>query len=183
VRYADDAVLLFTDERDARRVFEALPRRCSKYGLALHEGKTRLVRFLSPARDSGGQRPGSFEFLGFLHHWGRSRKGRWVVKKRTAKGRFTAALKRIWQWCRQSRHLPIPEQQETLAAKLRGHYAYYGLKGNYLALGRFLHEVKRAWQYWLNRRSWAGRRTWDWFHRLLRRHPLPPPRVAKPAPA
>ena len=183
VRYADDAVLLFADEEDARRVSEALPLRCSKYGLTLHEGKTRLVRFLSPVRDRSGQRPGSFEFLGFLHHWRHLRKGQWVVKQRTAKGRFTAALKRIWQWCRHSRHLPIPKQHRILAAKLRGHYAYYGLMGNYRALNCFLHEVKRAWQYWLIRRSWAGRRSWDWFHQLLGRHPLPPPRLVRAATA
>jgi len=181
VRYADDAVLLFTDEKNARRVFEALPLRCRKYGLTLHEGKTRLVRFLPPTRGGSDQRPGSFEFLGFLHHWGRSRKGRWVVKQRTAKGRFTAAIKRIWQWCRYSRHLPIPEQQRILTAKLRGHYAYYGLMANYRALNSFLHEVKRAWKYWLERRSRASRRSWDWFHQLLGRHPLPPPRLVTSA--
>ena len=182
-RYADDAVLLFADEDDARRVLKVLPLRRRKYGLTLHEDKTRLVRFRSPERDRSGSEPGSFDFLGFVHHWARSRKGWWVVVQRTAKGRFTAALKRIWQWCRESRHQPIPEQQRILAGKLRGHYAYYGITGNSRALGGFFHEVKRAWQYWLNRRSWTGRRSWDWFHQFLRRHPLPPPRLARRASA
>jgi RNA-directed DNA polymerase len=179
VRYADDAVMLFSDEEDARRVLRVLPLRCGKYGLTLHEDKTRLVPFRSPSRDRGGQGPGSFDFLGFTHHWARSRKGCWTIKRKTASGRFTAALKRIWQRCRAMRHLPVSEQQVDLGRRLRGHYAYYGITGNYGAIGRYLHEVKRAWQYWLSRRSWHGRHTWDWFHHLLRRHPLPPPRLAR----
>jgi RNA-directed DNA polymerase len=183
IRYADDAVLLFAKEDDARRVMAVLPKRCSRYGLTLHPDKTRLVRFRSPAwKDSKGAEPGSFDFLGFTHYWARAAYGSWVVRRRTAKGRFTAALRRIWEWCRRSRHLAIPEQQEALTSKLRGHYGYYGILGNHRRLECFLFEVKRAWFYWLRRRSWAAKASWTWFYDLLRRHPLPePPSVRLPA--
>ena len=87
VRYADDFALVFSNVEDARRVQEVLPRRFGKYGLSIHPEKTRLVRFERPHRDSG-DRPETFDFLGFTHYWGKSRKGRWVPKQRTARDRF-----------------------------------------------------------------------------------------------
>lgn len=179
IRYADDAVMVFAEEADARRVLEVLAKRCGKYGLTLHPEKTRLVQFRSPARGDG-QEPGVFDFLGFTHFWTRSLKGKWTVRRKTARGRFTAALRRVAHWCRDNRHLRIPEQHKMLAMKLRGHYAYYGIAGNYTGLGRFRHEVLRVWHYWLGRRSWAADKSWTWFHDLVKRHRLPWPRLARP---
>ena len=156
-----------------------LSKRFAKYGLRLHPEKTRLVDFRSPPRAGrgGSQRERSFGLLGFTHYWGRSRKGRWVVQRKTAKDRFTRALREIGHWCRAHRHWPVAAQQAALRRKLQGHYAYYGITGNGRALGRFLHEVRRLWRKWLHRRSWRGRMTWETFVRLTTRYPLPQPRV------
>jgi group II intron reverse transcriptase/maturase len=172
VRYADDALLLFRREDDARRVMAVLAKRFARYGLILHPEKTRLMEFRRP-RDKG-PRSQSFDFLGFTHYWGRSRKGHWVVKRKTAKGRFSRALKAVAQWCRLSRHLPVRDQHDALNRKLRGHYAYYGITGNAAALQRFRWGVRRAWCKWLNRRSQRGDMPWDRFARLERRLPLAP---------
>ncbi|HEX7060351.1 MAG TPA: group II intron reverse transcriptase/maturase [Woeseiaceae bacterium] len=179
VRYADDAVLGFECEAEARRLMDVLPRRFARYGLSLHPEKTRLIDFRSPDRrepPSGGQRRG-FTMLGFTHFWGRSRKGRWIVKRKTAAERFSRSLHAIRQWCRVNRHRPIGEQQLGLGRKLRGHYAYYGITGNLPALARLLRLSGRAWKYWLDRRSQRAPMPWDRFNRLLQRYPLPSPRV------
>lgn len=181
VRYADDAVLAFEREEDARRVLAVLGKRFGKYGLRLHPDKTRLVDFRRPTRrpPGGTQRERSFALLGFTHHWGRSRKGRWVVKRKTAKDRLMRAVRAIDDWCRQNRHLPMAVQWRTLCRKVQGHYAYYGITGNYRALTRFYWRAVALWHKWLARRSQA-RLTWDHFARLIRRHyPLPPPRVVQ----
>ena len=179
VRFADDAALVFEREEDARRVLAVLSKRFAKYGLRLHPEKTRLVDFRSPPRrgQDGSQRERSFALLGFTHFWGRSRKGRWVVQRKTARDRFTRALREIGCWCRAHRHWPVAAQQAALHRKLKGHYAYYGITGNGRALARFLFEVRRLWRKWLNRRSWRGRMTWEKFVRLVARYPLPQPRV------
>ena len=179
VRFADDAALVFEREEDARRVLAVLSQRFARYGLRLHPEKTRLVDFRSPPRagPGGPQRERSFVLLGFTHFWGRSRKGRWVVQRKTAKDRFTRALREVGHWCRAHRHWPVAAQQAALRRKLQGHYAYYGITGNARALARFLHEVRRLWRKWLHRRSWRARMTWVRFVRLTERYPLPPARV------
>ena len=178
-RYADDAVLVFEHEDDARRVLAVLAKRLEKYGLRLHPDKTRMVEFCSPSKSQrgGSQRERSFAMLGFTHYWGRSRKGRWVVKRKTAKDRLSRALRGIGHWCRNHRHWKLREQQAALSRKLRGHYAYYGITGNAQALRRFRYEVERRWRKWLGRRSRSGRMSWERFARLLNTYPLSPVRV------
>ena len=178
VRYADDFVMGFTYEEDARKVLDVLPKRFGKYGLELHPDKTRMLDFRSPryriaTKDKDG--PGSFSFLGFTFYWAKSLKGNWVVKQKTSKKSFTKALQSIREWCRSNRHLPLKEQQQTLTQKLKGHYAYFGLPGNSSCLGGFCHEVKEEWWKWLKRRSQAGYMSWLDFCRLLDRYPLPRP--------
>jgi RNA-directed DNA polymerase len=178
IRYADDAVMVFAEESDARRVFEVLPKRCGKYGLTLHPEKTRLMPFKRPLRRDGKSdrhksRPGTFDLLGFTHFWGKSWKGNWVVKRKTARGRFTRALRSVAEWCRKNRHLPIREQWKALVLKLRGHYAYYGVIGNARCLQNFRHYVVKAWRKWLSRRSRKARYCWDRFDWLLKSYPLP----------
>jgi group II intron reverse transcriptase/maturase len=183
VRYADDAVLLFTYEQDARRVLEVLPKRLGKYGLELHPEKTRLVDFRRSDRfppDGMGGGPGTFDLLGFTHHWSKARSGKWIVKRRTAKDRFRRALMRVASWCREHRHDEVRTQQRALGQKLRGHYGYFGIIGNYEALARFLHEVKAVWRKWLDRRSQRAAMSWERMHRLLQQHSLPTPRIARP---
>jgi group II intron reverse transcriptase/maturase len=179
VRYADDFVLGFAREEDARRFLEVLPKRFGKYGLTLHPDKTRLVPFVrpSPPADRGGpgrgSRPGTFDLLGFTHYWGRSWKGGWVVKRKTARGRLSRALKTMALWCRRNRHRPLAEQHQALSQKLRGHFAYYGITGNGLALQCFRDAALRLWRKWLARRRRRGFLSWTTFQRLLRRYPLP----------
>jgi RNA-directed DNA polymerase len=189
IRYADDAVMLFETEEDARRVMAVLPKRFGKYGLTLHPDKTRLLPFKRPPMDppaAGGtssSRPETFDLLGFTHHWGRTRRGNWAIKRRTAKDRFSRALRRLSEWCREHMHDELKSQQESLEKKLRGHYGYYGITGNSDAIKRFFRGVTEVWRKWLNRRSQNAKMTWERMHRLLQRYPLPSPRVAHPLPA
>lgn len=179
VRYADDFVIGLATEEDARRVLAVLPKRFERYGLTLHPTKTRLVDFRRPPPDGGGG--GTFELLGFTHFWGRSRRGQPVVQRKTASSRFSRALQRISEWCRLNRHREVAEQHDLLSSKVRGHYGYFGITGNGRALGRFLHQVERLWRRWLDRRSSRAKMTWDRFRVLLRRYPLPPPRIVRSA--
>jgi group II intron reverse transcriptase/maturase len=183
VRFADDFVIAFALESDARRVFEVLPKRFGKFGLTLHPEKTRLVPFRRPRRAGAGKGresdeglPGSFDLLGFTHFWSRSLRGSWYVRRKTALNRYRRALHRVEEWCRRFRHLPITEQQAALSQKLRGHYGYYGITGNSYAISRFFRDLCRVWKRWLNRRSQRDRLTWDKFNGLLRVYPLPPPK-------
>jgi RNA-directed DNA polymerase len=180
IRYADDAVIVFAREDDARRVMAVLAKRLAKYGLRLHPEKTRLVAFGRPLSRSREDRPGTFDFLGFTHYWGWSRRGRPVVQRKTARDRFTRSLRAVYRWCRGNRHLPVAEQQRVLGQKLRGHYAYYGISGNASNLWRFHWVVRRAWHKWIARRSNSTRMPWDRFVRLFERYPLPLPRVVHP---
>jgi len=180
IRHADDLVLVFASERDARRVWDVLPKRLGRYGLTLHPTKTRLVEFRPRSAgtkppSNGGKR--SFDLLGFTHYWARSRRGSWVVKRKTAGNRFGQAVRRVYEWCRKSRHAPVSWQHEQLERKLRGHDNYYGISGNSEALVRFRHELRRAWKKWLNRRSDRARMTWERFKCLMERHPFPAPVV------
>ena len=118
------------------------------------------------------------DFLGFTHYWGKSRRGKWIIKRKTARQRLSRGLKRIAEWCRRNRHQPVAEQHKELSQKLRGHFAYYGITGNDLWLRKFRHGVKRAWQKWLHRRSRSSTdMPWDRFTRLLQRYRLPPARI------
>lgn len=189
VRYADDVVIIFEHERDARRVLDVLPKRLAKYGLALHPEKTQLINFERPDRrvtaspDNNGDtssRPDTFDLLGFTHYWAMSRKGFWVVKQKTAADRFRRALKRVAEWCRQYRHEPIPEQWTALRRKLLGHFGYFAVIGNLRALRNFRHRVCGVWRKWLNRRSQRARMSWEVMNRLLQRYPLPQPHISSP---
>lgn len=183
-RYADDFTIGFCDYRDAQRVMEVIPKRFGKYGLTVHPTKTRLIPFRSPSATTGdpgelNERPGTFNLLGFTHYWGRSRRGYWVIKLKTASDRFGRALRSIDSWCQANRHQPIGEQQRKLNEKLRGHYAYYGVTGNSGALVRFQNEVEIRWGKWLRRRNRRRSLNWSVFHRLLRRYPLAPVRTVR----
>jgi hypothetical protein len=189
IRFADDFVIVFTVESDAQRVWEVLPKRFGKYGLTIHPSKTRLVPFqrptpgasgkgqepptAGPTRNGGGS-PGTFDFLGFTHFWGRSRAGQWIVRRKTAASRMRRALQVFSAWCSAHRHDPVKEQQHVLNQKLRGHDAYYGLTGNGRCLTTLRFWCQRIWRYWLARRNRERRMPWARFSRLLERYPLAP---------
>lgn len=182
IRYADDFVLVFQLEKDARRVLDVLPKRFAKYGLRLHPNKTRLVHFERPHKSGPGKAqqhevPRSFDLLGFTHYWAKSRQGNWVVKRKTASDRVTRFLRQLNLWCRGHRHAPITWQHRQLLSKLRGHCEYYGITGNSKSLSRLRHWSRRIWRKWLNRRSRSPHLNWERFTLLLERYPLPNPRI------
>ncbi len=183
IRYADDFVIGVAREDDARRILEVLPKRMSKYGLTVHPEKTRLVRFEPPrAADSATEgrdppEPRTFDFLGFTHYWGRSQRGAWVVKRKTARSRLKRALLALSEWCRKNLHLPIREQHRKLTQKLRGHYGYYGIIGNYFSLQEFREGTRMIWRQRLSRRHRDGDVTWSEFLRLEQSYNLPRARV------
>ena len=176
VRYADDFILGFESEHDAKRVMRVLAKRFAKFGLTIHPEKTRCVRFASPKRN--GPAPESFDFLGFTHYWAKSLNGYWVIKRRTSKKRQCRAMTRIWLWCREQMHAPIAEQWEQLVAKLRGHYQYYGIIGNFKQTEVYYEHVIKAWRRWTNRRNskdWKSAKRFS--ETTLNAHPLPEPRI------
>ncbi len=183
IRYADDFVIGVAREDDARRIMEVLPKRMSKYGLTVHPEKTRLVRFQPPQTDSSETterdppEPMTFDFLGFTHYWGLSRQGAWVVKRKTARSRLKRALSALSEWCRKNLHLPIKEQHQKLKQKLRGHYGYYGIIGNYSSLQEFREAARGIWRRRLSRRRRDGDVTWSEFLRLEQQYSLPRARV------
>jgi len=183
VRYADDFVMGFQYETDARRMLADLRERVAKFGLALHEEKTRLIEFgRLPALDRrrrGRRRCETFAFLGFTHYCGWTRDGRFVVKRQTQSQRLTSKLKALRQDAQQRRHTPIAEQHTWLSQVLRGHYAYFGLPSNFRLLHVFYEQVQRLWFCALRRRSQRGL-TWARFRELLARFSLPRPRITQP---
>jgi len=176
VRFADDAVLGFTSKEDAEKVLAVLPKRFGRLGLSLHPEKTCLVPFGRPCK---GDRKGAttFDFLGFTHYWGKSRRGNWVIKRKTARKRLNRSLKQVAKWCRLNRHQPVELQHKKLSQKLQGHYAYFGITGNVGWLQIFYHGTLKLWRKWLHRRGGKNPMPWVKFEQLKGRYPLPPARV------
>ena len=184
VRYADDFAMGFEYEQDGREMLTALKERFAKFGLSLHEDKTRLFefgKFASERRERRGERRcETFAFLGFTHYCGRSREGRFVVKRKTQGKRLTGKLKALRAEARRRMHVPVLRQWNWLVHVLRGHYAYYGLPSNFQSLQVFYVEVRRLWYRSLRRRDRKHAMTWDRFNVLLERFPLPRPRITHP---
>lgn len=178
VRFADDFIMGFECLEDVEKVQRVIGKRFAKYGLEINVKKTRLINFAEPNNGDDGPKPGTFDFLGFTHYWGKSRKGNYVVKKKTAANRFRRTLRAIKEWGWANRHKPLRVQHEKLNQKLKGHDAYYGVIGNYRMLSRLRHEVARLWRQWLGRRNRGGRKpNWETFQGILKTFPLAPARV------
>ena len=178
VRYADDFIVGFESERDARRFMEVLPKRFERFELEIHPEKSKLVDFRPTGKGEKGDHEKTFDFLGFTHYRGKSRKGNWIVKRKTISKRMRRFMSGIWEWCRKNRHKPIAQQHVSLTQKLRGYYQYYGIIGNYKALRQVLWWTERAWQFWLNRRTHKGKMNWEKYKRsILGKMPLPRPRI------
>lgn len=176
VRYADDFVLCFQREDDAERVWKVLEARFGKFRLTLHPKKTRRFPFRAP-RDGDDKGGATFDFLGFTAHWRRTRSGMQRVAFRTRGARLRRAINAANEWCRSHRHDSVEEQHLALRRKLTGHYNYFGVNGNIDALRHLRYRVTRAWRKWLDRRSQRARMKWKRFEEMLRRFPLPAPRI------
>ena len=174
IRFADDFVMGFSNERDARSVMAALPKRFARFNLTIHPNKTKLIRFF-PSADCGECT--SFDFLGFTHHWGKSRKGNWVMRHTTKKHRLSKTIRTIWEVCRKQMHHPLAIQQASLNRRLIGHYQYFGIVGNYRQLNKLYRRARSAWRYWLNRRTRGNPMPWTKFEKLLSRYPLRSPYI------
>jgi len=156
IRFADDFLLGFTNKEDAIRVMKVLPNRFGKYGLTLHPDKTKLIDLAE--REIG--KPRAFDFLGFTHYMGNSRKGMPILKRKTSSRKFRAAVRRMDDWIRDNRHKKVGDVIKQLNQKLRGHYGYYGVTFNSKKVNDFYEQAKRRLQFWLNRRG--GKRVWNW---------------------
>ena len=186
VRYADDLVLGFQHENDARRFLDALRARFEEFALQLHPDKTRLIefgRFAAAEREKRGLgKPETFNFLGFTFICGRSRRGSFLLKRKSRRDRVRAKLKEIKEELRRRMHQPIPEQGRWLAQVIRGFFNYHAVPTNIAALGRFRHQVTRHWLRTLRRRSQTDNTPWTRMERLAKDF-LPTPKILHPWPA
>lgn len=185
VRYADDIVVGFQEKAEAERFWAELKERMAKFHLELHPEKTRLLefgRFAARDRQRRGEgKPEAFNFLGFTHICGTTRKGRFQVLRQTIRKRLQAKLQAVKAELRRRMHAPIPETGQWLRAVVGGHIRYYGVPTNGHALNYFRHAVVGYWHRVLCRRSQTGYVTWERMERL-RDHWLPPGRVCRPYP-
>lgn len=182
VRYADDFVIGCQYPDDAHTGIALIKDRFNQFGLVLAQDKTRVIEFGRFAKERRTERkkgkPETFNFLGFTHYCGTTRKGTYVVKLKTSKQKYQGAVKRMKAWLKAVKNRkPLPDIWDMLILKLRGHYQYYGVSGNYRKIRDFQEQTERLAYKWLNRRS--QRKSWNWeqYHRYLERHPLPKPRI------
>jgi RNA-directed DNA polymerase len=185
VRFADDFIAGFEHLGDARQFLRDLRERFARFCLELHPGKTRLIefgRFAAVRRAArGAGKPETFDFLGFTHICGKTRAGRFQVRRITISKRMRAKLKEVKDQLKQRRHEPVPEQGRWLGSVVRGHMAYYAVPGNIRAVRAFRTQVTRHWRAALQSRSQRGYLNWHRMNRLATRW-LPPPRILHPYP-
>jgi RNA-directed DNA polymerase len=186
VRYADDLIFGFEHEADARRFLEALRERLGKFALSLHPDKTRLIEFGRHAAQNRKQRglgkPETFNFLGFTFICGKSRRGKFLVKRKTRRDRMRAKLQAIKQELRRRMHQPIPVQGKWLRQVVQGYFNYFAVPTNSRTLADFRHFVTELWKRSLSRRSQKSGVTWWRIYRLAQDW-LPKPRILHPWPS
>ena len=186
VRFADDIVVGFEHEADARRFWDAMRKRLEEFSLSLHPDKTRLIEFGRYAADRRAERglgkPETFQFLGFVFICGRSRKGKFQLKRKSRRDRMRAKFTEIKEELRRRMHQPIPEQGRWLAQVIRGYFAYHAVPTNSAALRAFRYHAERLWLRTLRRRSQTDRFSWKRMIRLANDF-LPQPRILHPWPS
>lgn len=185
VRYADDIVVGFENQAEAEQFKKELEERLKKFNLELQGEKTRLIefgRYAATDRERKGEsKPETFNFLGFTHICGKTRKGKFCVLRQTMKKRMRIKLKTLKMEMKRRMHNPVPDQGKWLQSVLRGHYQYYGVPRNSTALEMFRTEVMRLWKHALGKRSQKGNISWERTNRLLQRW-LPYPHICHPYP-
>jgi len=144
IRDADDFILGFEEEEDARRVMDGLGKRLGRFGLTLHPDKTRLLPFRRPpAGQRGGEGPVTFDFLGFTLYWARSRKGRWGMLCKTRSASLRRIIGSVYDGCCRHRHRSVKEQHAALTRRIQGHFNYFGVSGNFRSLLLVIEQAKR----------------------------------------
>lgn len=173
VRYADDYVIGFENEGDARKVYRTMFKRFAKYGLTIHPDKTRLLNF-RPGNKRGER---TFTFLGFTHFWGKSKAGNNVIRRKVRKEKVNYMIKELYSYCKRNRHRRLKEQWQGLCRKLNGYYQYFAIWGNIKGMICIRFRATRHWLKWLNRRSQRNSYNWTEFNMLLKNFPLPYPKL------
>jgi len=182
IRYADDFVCLVRYKDDATKIERGLKNRFNKYNLELHPEKSRGISFGRYERENAekqNRKPNTFDFLGFTHFCDKTRKGKFKLGRKTIGKRFVRKCKEMSEWLKRIRNIAKPKEWwNTLKAKLRGHYQYYGVSGNYRGIRSFyIHTIRRLFK-WLNRRSQRASMNWENFNKYLKCYKLPQPRIA-----
>jgi RNA-directed DNA polymerase len=179
-RFADDFVACFQYQKEAEQYYLELKKRLQKFRLEIAEEKTRIIEFGRFAeRDikrRGGTKPETFDFLGLTHYCGKSRKGLFKLKWKTARKKFQAKVNAFSEWIEANRTLPIKDIWEKVNAKLRGHFNYYGVSDNWDGLLKYRNAVIRLLCKWLRRRSQRSKLSWIRFNQLLKWYPLVTPK-------
>jgi len=186
VRYADDNIFCFQSKNEAEAFYGALQERLGKFGLEISIEKSKIIAFGRKAGNKdnhgngtrgGGSKPDTFDFLGFTHYCSKSRNGKFRVKRKTSRKKYRASLLRVKQWIQENRHLPTKTLMKILGLKLMGYYRYYAITDNIEMVKKFLDEVRRHLFKNLNRRSQNRSHNWDKYQLLLRKYPLPRPKI------
>lgn len=183
IRYADDFVVCFASKREAERFHGELIERLGEFGLEVELSKTKIIAF-GPganrmAKEAGKGKADTFDFLGFTHYCSRSRNGRrFRIKRRTSRKKFRQKLSDYKEWLKTNRaRMRNTQLWEKTCAKLRGHYAYYGVTDNSKSLSNYAFQVKQLLFKWLNRQGGHRRMNWEKFTLMERRFPFPQPRI------
>lgn len=181
IRYADDFVVCFQFKDEAIRFRGELDERLAKFGLEIAQEKTKIIEFGPCAASKAkrrGEKPQTFDFLGFTHYCGKTRDGRrFRMKRITSRKKFTAKIRTFRDWLKANRTLPTREIMKKVALKVQGHFNYYGVTDNTRGINKFAFNVQRLLFKWLNRRGKRGCMNWEDFKLLLKKFPLPRPRI------
>jgi group II intron reverse transcriptase/maturase len=181
VRYCDDLVVMVQLWDEAKMIHKELKGRLKSNGLMVNEEKTKSISFGRYEKENAknqGRKPNTFDFLGITHYIGISRNGGFKVGRKTSKKRFRKSCVAMNQWLSQSRNLmPLKELWGQLIAKIRGHYAYYGISDNGHSINVYYFRVIRMVYKWLNQRSQKPSMSWEKFILFLKRFPLPKPQI------
>lgn len=177
--YADDYVCCFRYKDDAEIFFnKLLPERLNKFKLQLESSKTRLIEFGRYAQERRkGKRPETFDFLGFTFYCGKNRNGKFNLKKKTSRKKYTAKVKEYNQWCKENRHIKVKELIAKTNMKLIGHYRYFGIEDNFRMIKKYYEEARKIIFKWLNRRSQRKSCTWEVFKQIEKQYPIALPKI------
>lgn len=181
INYADDMIICFQYENEARKIYELMEKRLNQAGLEFAEDKTRLIEFGRYAEERrkkrGLGRPETFDFLGFTHYCSKSKNNKFRVKRKTTKKKFKQKIQDFKVWIKNNRNRPLKEIISTYRRKLIGHYNYYGISDNVKSCDKYLNETKILMFKWLNRRSQRRGYTWNQFNQMMNGYDLPKPNL------